>query len=37
VVIVDTDDVLLVCHRDYAQDVREAVNTLKAEGREQVL
>jgi mannose-1-phosphate guanylyltransferase len=37
VVIVDTNDVLLVCHRDYAQDVREAVNKLKAEGREQVL
>ena len=28
-VIVDTDDVLMVCHRDRAQDVREAVNTLR--------
>jgi mannose-1-phosphate guanylyltransferase len=28
-VIVDTDDVLLVCHRDRAQDVRELVEELK--------
>jgi mannose-1-phosphate guanylyltransferase len=29
IVIVDTDDVLMVVHRDRAQDVREAVNTLR--------
>jgi len=28
-VIVDTDDVLLVCHRDRAQDVRQIVKQLK--------
>jgi mannose-1-phosphate guanylyltransferase len=28
-VIVDTSDVLLVCHRDNAQDVKEVVNMLK--------
>jgi mannose-1-phosphate guanylyltransferase len=33
-VIVDTKDVVLVCHRDRAQDVREVVKTLKARGEE---
>ena len=32
-VIVDTDDVLLVCHRDRAQDVRAIVQQLKEQGR----
>ncbi|MBE2194169.1 MAG: mannose-1-phosphate guanylyltransferase [Anaerolinea sp.] len=31
-VIVDTDDVLMICHRDRAQDVREAVKALEARG-----
>jgi len=34
IVIVDTDDVLLVCHRDRSQDVREVVSQLKAAGDE---
>lgn len=33
-VIVDTDDVLLVCRRDRSQEVREAVDRLKASGDE---
>ena len=32
-VIVDTDDVLLVCHRDRAQDVRAIVEQLRAQGK----
>ena len=32
-VIVDTDDVLLVCHRDRAQDVRAIVQQLKEQGK----
>ena len=36
-VIVDTDDVLLVCHRDRAQDVRAAVKYLKDRGQDQHL
>ena len=32
-IIVDTGDVLLVCTRDQAQDVRQAVKRLKDEGR----
>lgn len=31
-VIVDTDDVLLVCHRSRAQDVRQIVERLKRQG-----
>jgi mannose-1-phosphate guanylyltransferase len=37
IVIVDTDDVLLVCHRDHAQDVRKAVNHLRESGDEHLL
>ena len=37
IVIVDTDDVLLVCHRDHAQDVRKAVNYLRESGDEHLL
>ena len=33
-VLVDTGDVLLVCHKDQAQRVRQVVNQLKNEGRE---
>jgi len=33
-VIVDTDDVLLVCHRDRSQDVRKVIDQLKAAGDE---
>lgn len=34
IVIVDTDDVLLVCHRDRSQDVRQVVSQLKEAGDE---
>jgi len=33
-VIVDTGDVILVCDKDRAQDVREVVKQLKAQGRD---
>ncbi|TAK11408.1 MAG: mannose-1-phosphate guanylyltransferase [Anaerolineae bacterium] len=36
-VIVDTGDVLLVCHRDQAQDVRKVVELLKQAERNQLL
>jgi mannose-1-phosphate guanylyltransferase len=34
IVIVDTEDVLLVCHRDRSQDVRQVVRQLKDAGDE---
>jgi mannose-1-phosphate guanylyltransferase len=34
IVIVDTEDVLLVCHRDRSQDVRQVVSQLTAAGDE---
>jgi mannose-1-phosphate guanylyltransferase len=34
-VIVDTGDAILVCHKDRAQDVKELVNKLKADGLDQ--
>ena len=36
-VIVDTDDVILVCHTDRAQDVRNVVQQLRESGREKHL
>jgi mannose-1-phosphate guanylyltransferase len=33
-VVVDTGDVLLVCHKDQAQNVRQVVNHLKETGQE---
>jgi mannose-1-phosphate guanylyltransferase len=33
-VVVDTGDVLLVCHKDQAQNVRQVVNRLKETGQE---
>ncbi len=36
-VIVDTDDVLLVCRRDHSQEVRAVVEQLKAAGEESLL
>jgi mannose-1-phosphate guanylyltransferase len=33
IVVVDTDDAVLVCPRDRAQDVRRLVDALKAQGR----
>jgi mannose-1-phosphate guanylyltransferase len=37
IVIVDTDDALLVCAKDRAQDVKEIVNWLKANNRTNLL
>jgi mannose-1-phosphate guanylyltransferase len=34
IVIVDTDDVILVCHKDRAQDVRDVVQRLKEKGQD---
>jgi hypothetical protein len=31
-VVVDTGDVLMICHKDQAQKVREVVNLLKQSG-----
>lgn len=36
-IIVDTDDIVLVCRRDQAQDVRQLVELLKESGQEQYL
>jgi len=36
-VIVDTDDILLVCHYDRAQDVKKLVEQLKKEKRDRYL
>ena len=36
-VIVDTDDAILVCHRDRAQDVRDVVQRLKERGQDRHL
>jgi mannose-1-phosphate guanylyltransferase len=33
-VIVDTDDAILVCHRDRAQDVKDVVRQLKERGQD---
>jgi mannose-1-phosphate guanylyltransferase len=37
VIVVDTPDAILVCHRDRAQDVREVVKELERRGLEQYL
>ncbi|OQX62102.1 MAG: hypothetical protein B5M51_06530 [Anaerolinea sp. 4484_236] len=37
VIVVDTDDVLLICSKDEAQRVREIVKLLKEERREEYL
>lgn len=36
-IVVDTEDVLLICHRDRSQDVREVVEYLRAQNREEYL
>ena len=33
IIVVDTDDVVLVCKRDRAQEVRAIVEKIKEEGR----
>ncbi|GAB4324684.1 MAG: mannose-1-phosphate guanylyltransferase [Phototrophicales bacterium] len=37
IIIVDTDDVLLICHRERAQDVRDVVNHLRSIKRDEYL
>lgn len=37
IVIVDTDDVILICHKDRTQDVKEVVKYLKDNGNEEYL
>jgi mannose-1-phosphate guanylyltransferase len=37
IVIVDTNDVLMVCHKDRTQDVRQVVNMLRAKNGESYL
>jgi len=36
-IIVDTDDALLICHKDRVQDVRHLVEKLKASGRQDLV
>jgi len=36
-IIVDTDEILLICPKEHAQDVKKIVNQLKEEGRHQYL
>ena len=36
-IVVDADDALLICHRDRAQSVKQIVERLKAEGRDELL
>jgi mannose-1-phosphate guanylyltransferase len=36
-IVVDADDALLLCHKDHAQSVKQIVERLKAEGREDLL
>jgi mannose-1-phosphate guanylyltransferase len=36
-IIVDTDDALLICRRDQAQDVKAVVDELKRSGRDDLL
>lgn len=37
IVVVDTDDVLLICHKDRTQDVKQVVNYLRENGNEDYL
>ena len=36
-IVVDTDDALLVCPKDRAQDVKEIVDALRAQGADAYL
>ncbi|RMH77902.1 MAG: mannose-1-phosphate guanylyltransferase, partial [Calditrichaeota bacterium] len=36
-IVVDTGDAILVCHKSAAQDVKEVVDELKRRGREDLL
>ncbi len=37
IVVVDTDDVLLICHKDRTQDVKQVVDYLRENGNEEYL
>jgi len=37
VMVVETDEAILVCHKDAAQDVKKIVDYLKSQGREDIL
>jgi mannose-1-phosphate guanylyltransferase len=37
IVVVDTDDALMICHKDRAQDVKEVVNRLREANKESLL
>lgn len=37
IVIVDTDDVILICHKDRSEEVKEVVNYLRENGNEEYL
>jgi len=37
IIVVDTPDAVLVCHKDRAQDVKKIVETLKTKGKEKYL
>jgi len=37
IIVVDTPDVVLVCHKDKAHDVKKIVDQLKKEKKEQYL
>jgi len=37
IVVVDTDDVILICHKDRTQEVKDVVNYLKDNGNEEYL
>ncbi|NJL56311.1 hypothetical protein HC928_14910 [bacterium] len=36
-ILVDTGDVIMICHKDHAQDVKQVVNRLRAEERHDYL
>jgi len=36
-VLVDTGDVVMVCHKDYTQKVRQVVEKLKQDGKDNLL
>lgn len=36
-VVVETEDAILICHRDRTQEVKKVVETLKSEGKERLL
>jgi len=36
-VVVDTPDALLICHKDRVQEVRQVVERLKADGRQDLI